>query len=207
MNCAVILICLLGGWLKSGDVNAWFGEKRLGTLASVTMLVAAGVVCLRIGRAIGTPDEPLDTERTSRGGFRWFWLLFSGLLFLVAADDLFRLHERVDRWLHQALGMDPLHPLTDHLDDVIVLAYLLPAGCLALRYRARLLRAHLTIHLLAWATLVFVVHIVFDMLSFPQAAEESLKLIAGCLVLLAFLAAWMDKGLLNEWRHGGTPAL
>lgn len=186
-NIFVIIGCIVSGQLIYGDTAKMFGEAKPGTMASVAVLAGAGVVCLRIRKRLaGTP-------------LAGFWLAFGVLMCLAAADDMMRIHEHVDRYIHQALRRDPLDPITNHLDDLIVGMYVLPAAYLGLLYRKSLIAARLTLQVLAVAFVIFAVHLAFDVLGWSMVVEESLKLTAGCTIMLAFLATQMLPTLPASW--------
>ena len=65
---------------------------------------------------------------TAACGFARFWRLAAIGFVWLGCDDLFTLHEQIDRGVHAVLGWDPEDPITDHLDDLIVAGY----GVLAL---------------------------------------------------------------------------
>lgn len=183
----VIVGCIVGSKLIHGNTDRMFGEKQPGTLASVAALAGAGIVCLRIRkRLLGTPLAA-------------FWRAFGILMCLATADDLFQIHERLDRVIHAILLRDGTDRITDHLDDLIVGMYALPAAYFGLRYRKHLIEARLTLQVLAVAFVIFAAHLAFDVLGGSQAAEESLKLTAACTIMLAFLATLLQPTLPVSW--------
>ncbi|HEV7301980.1 MAG TPA: hypothetical protein VGN72_21775 [Tepidisphaeraceae bacterium] len=187
-NTLVILLCVaLSEWIY-GNNHRLFGEKHLGTLAAVGVLVASGVVSLNIAK------------RLPQTKVRQFWMSFGVLLCVVAFDDMFRLHERIDRWIHAAMSWNPHDRMTDHIDDVLVLSYVVPAFYLAWRHRLVLARATLMVQMLGVAVVTFIVHVAYDMFGWGAAIEEILKLTAGCFILLAVLAVGLDTRLLRAWN-------
>jgi hypothetical protein len=177
----IIIVCVVLGRFVFGDTGHMFGERKLGTFASVAALAGAGVVSLKVHRRTrGTPSHG-------------FWGPFGVLLCVVAADDLFRLHEQVDRWTHTLLGWDPNDPVTDHLDDVLVAGYLLPAVYLALRFRRQLLGQYLMVQVLSLAMACFGAMVWCDMFGHYKWVEEAWKLLAASLILVAFLAVYMQN--------------
>ena len=196
----VIAACVYFSEKFYGDNHTLFAEHKPGTWASVAALAASGVVCLRIWR------------RTKAAPVGVFWLAFGLLMLVVAGDDQFTGHESLDHVIHKLLRRDPGDPVTDHLDDLFVLLYTLPAFYLAWVHRRRLIEARLTIQLLAIAFCFFVGQAVVDFLSDNyEAVEESLKLTAGCGIFLAFYAtlrqptlpaAWTTPRPPGEWYYG-----
>ena len=187
-NAITIVTCLVISRLAYGNYHRLFGEKHLGTLVSVGVLVASGVVCLKIAKQL-----PLARVRR-------FWKAFGVLLCIAAADDLLRLHEKLDKWLHALFGWNANDRLTDHIDDALVFAYVLPAVYLAWRHRLVLAQAALMVQVLGVAAVLFIVHLAIDVFGLGKAIEESFKQTAGCCILLAVLAVYMDKHLLRAWN-------
>lgn len=188
INGLVILICLFASKYFYGNYYHLFGERKLGTYASVAALAASGWVSLHIHKRVAP-------ARIAR-----FWFAFAILMFFAAADDMFRLHEEADRGIHRLLGWNPNNRITDHLDDVFVLCYTVPALYLGWKYRRELLQARLTAQVLALAMVVFVVHLTLDVVTVMLPLEESLKQTAGCLIFLAFLAAYLQPTLPPSWE-------
>ena len=107
---AIGLMLLLGSTLH-GKTGYFFRERKAGTYLSFALLVSSGVVSALMGaRLRGRP-------------FARFWWTSAGLFVYMGCDGLFVIHDRLDRWTHLALGLDPEHPVTDHLDDAIVGTY------------------------------------------------------------------------------------
>ena len=82
---------------------------------------------------------------SGRSGANYWRLAALGLLFL-AADEFFGLHEGMGRALTWAGVPTPGH--TDHLDDVILVAYVVVAGVISLWYVRELLRVPIVLALL-----------------------------------------------------------
>ncbi len=82
---------------------------------------------------------------SGRSGANYWRLAALGLLFL-AADEFFALHEGMGRALTWAGVPTPGH--TDHLDDVILVAYVVVAGVISLWYMRELLRVPIVLALL-----------------------------------------------------------
>ena len=186
---AVLMAALIGiGLSLFNDPHEMFRERRPGTFATVAALVCAGIVSFKIRRRIlGRPIAR-------------FWLAFGILMCVAGADDMFRLHEQIDRHFHRITGLNQKNPITDHFDDVLVASYVLPAFYFAFRHRKQLMAVPLTIQVLAVAFAVFAVHLVFDVLGMSQAAEECLKQTAACLIWIALLATLYQPSLPASWE-------
>jgi hypothetical protein len=170
-------------WLGHAWHNAphhYFREKQVGTYLSFVNLVAAGGVSALVARKL----RPAPSAR--------FWWWMAALLGWMACDDLFTIHEEIDRAIHAFFGLDPDHPVTDHLDDLIVAGYGVTALTVAWAHRSHLLTYPWTLWILALAFVLFAAMVVLDFAHGSKTAEEALKVVAGTLILVAFLAAWLD---------------
>ena len=110
-----------------------------------------------------------------------------------------RLHEQIDRAFHRQFHLDPRNKITDHLDDMIVASYALPAFWLAFRHGKRLLAVPLTIQLLGVAFVIFAAHLVLDILGWSAVTEESMKQTAACVIWIALLATLLQPTLPASW--------
>jgi hypothetical protein len=171
------------GHARYGDSHSYFGERKVGTYLSFLNLVATGVVAGMVAHRLG--GAPVA---------RFWWVSAVGFVWL-GCDDLFVLHERIDRGLHALLGWDPDHPLTDHLDDLIVAAYGLGALGLAFAYRAHLAVFRWMLTILAAAFVLFAAMVVVDFLHLSKTVEDALKVVAGTTILVGFLAAWLEVSI------------
>src|SRR5688572_17560415 len=88
-DAVVIVACIgIGRWLFD-DAHELFRERRPGTFASVAVLVCSGLSCFRIRKRVaGSPVAA-------------FWLAFGVVMCVAGADDLFRLHEHLDKIFHR----------------------------------------------------------------------------------------------------------
>ena len=181
----VVLLAVLV-WLglrDSGNPARHFGEARAGTYYSGILLGASALLSLAIARRLA--GRPLAK----------FWLgACAGFLFL-AADELALIHEGVDRWIHARLGWDPDHPITDHIDDAIVVLYGVIALGWAFRYREALLRLRWATRLLSVAFVAFVGTEALDVVDVGKALEESLKVASEALIVVGLFAALQDPTL------------
>ena len=180
----VIIAVLIWHGVSARNNPAWhFGEARLGTYCSGMLLVTSGLLSLAIARRL--IGHPLAK----------FWLVACvGFLFLTA-DELALIHEGADKWLHAKFGWDPDHPITDHIDDAIVILYGLVALVWAFRYRDRLLRLRWATRLLVAAFAAFVATETLDVVDVSKTCEESLKLASEALIVAGLFAALRDPAL------------
>jgi hypothetical protein len=187
--CLAAVLILIGlGYVWHDNPHRHFGERKAGTYLSFLNLLATAAVAASIARRLGpTP-------------FAHFWQVAAVGFVWLGCDDLFTLHERIDRGLHALLGLDPEHPVTDHLDDLIVASYGVAALGLAYRHRADL--QHLTwMHrILSGAFMLFATMVVVDFLHWSKTIEDSLKVVAGTLIFIGFLAARLELGERDRQR-------
>ena len=172
-----------------GNAGHLFRERKAGTYLSFVFLVGSGVVAARIAARV----------RGQR--FARFWWVTAVLFAYMGGDDLFVVHERLDRWAHHLLGLDPDHAVTDHFDDAIVGVYSIVPLTLAWRFRAELVRLPYMVLTMIPAFAAFLVMLFFDWQHGPKVIEDSFKILSGALILVGFLAAWLDA---PEARGDGT---
>ncbi len=179
-------------WLVHGDPAFSFGEHRLGTYFSVAMLAAAAWVAWRIAR-------PLDRDPFAR-----VWRMSAVLLGFFAVDDFFMLHENVDYIVHWLLARDPKDPVTDRIDDVIVITYPFVVAIFMWPSRRDLAGLPWTLWSMVLAMAMFAAMAVIDWFDASTIIEESIKIGAGGAILAAMLAA---EGYLAtlEPSEGGHP--
>ena len=175
---ALAAVIAWAGWLTRGDPDRYFGEQRPGTLLSAGLLFASAETCRRLHRTPG-----------AAAAFGRFWIVHAFLFVYLGLDELFRVHERLDRLLHRLGGLDARHRVTDHLDDLIIIAYAAFAAALWFRRRRQLLRLPWTVLTMVGAFAAFAAMMAVDVAGQVKAVEDSLKLLAGALILSAFLAA------------------
>jgi hypothetical protein len=124
--------------------------------------------------------------------FARFWWAAAGGFVWLGGDDLFTLHEQIDRGLHTLLGLDPDHPVTDHLDGLIVAGYGVAALALAYRHRADLQPLVWMQRTLGAAFALFAAMVAADMLHASKTVEDGLKVVAGTLIFVGFVAARLE---------------
>jgi hypothetical protein len=179
--CLTAVLVLIGlGYIWHDNTHRYFGERKAGTYLSFLNLLATAAVSASIAQRLG--GAPFA---------RFWWMAAIGFAWL-GLDDLFTLHERIDRGLHALLGLDPDHPVTDHLDDLIVAGYGVAALGLAYRHRVYLQHLTSTHRILGGAFVLFAAMVVIDFLHWSKTIEDGLKLIAGTLILVGFLAARLE---------------
>jgi len=100
--------------LSVGDSDRWFHEGKWGTILNTVTLGVAAFFAFR--EAEWFPDE----------GVQPFWIGCGVLLAIASADDMLKIHEHVDRWIHGLLALERRGLKVSGLDDYLVLVY--PAG-------------------------------------------------------------------------------
>ena len=171
------LVIALAGWLTRRDPGRYFGEQRPGTLLSAGLLFACAETCRRIHALPGAAS------------FGRFWAAHAVLFAYLALDELLRVHERLDKLIHWLLGLNARNRISDHLDDLILIAYAAFAAALWFRARRLLLRLPWTLLTMAAGFVLFAAMLAVDIAAQTKAVEDGLKLVAGATILSAFLAA------------------
>jgi len=177
---AAVLVLIGLGYAWHDNPHRYFGERKAGTYLSFLNLLATGAVSAAIARRLGPASFA-----------RFWWAAAVGFVWL-GCDDLFTLHEQIDRGLHALLGLDPEDPVTDHLDDLIVGGYGVAALVLAYRHRADLQYLTWMHRILGGAFMLFAAMVVVDFLHWSKTLEDSLKVVAGTLIFVGFLAARLE---------------
>jgi hypothetical protein len=186
--------------LGLGDLDNQFRESGIVTYTSAALLALTAAMSLRIGRL-----------RRAGAGWSWrdpriVWLAI-GLGFVwLALDDLAQIHENLDRLLHRLAGIEET-PLTDRLDDLIILAYGLIGAGVMWACRSELRRFPQMLGWLGIGAALLVLQVALDMLlndaswvmslgisarpdlahDLGEIAEESIKLLAEAAFLSAFI--------------------
>jgi hypothetical protein len=101
---------------------------------------------------------------------------------------MFRLHENFDLWIHARAGVEPT-PLTDHLDDLLVLGYAVPAAAAAVLLRRFLVRSSATLKSWTIAAACFGTMAVLDITEAHAALEEIAKSAAAACLFIGVAAA------------------
>ena len=177
----IIAVLIWLGVTRYDRAARYFGEGRAGTYYSGLQLVASAVVAAVLAR------------RAGRYPVRRFWWVVAGAFLYLSLDEVYGLHEELDRGVHKLLGWhDRRHWLTDHLDDVFVALYGVIALAWADRHFERLVRLRWTALMFGVAFPCFVGMTVLDFTGLTAWLEDSLKLLAGTLILAGLLTACRD---------------
>ncbi|RIL03877.1 MAG: hypothetical protein DCC71_14800 [Proteobacteria bacterium] len=175
----------------AGTPDLHFKEGGLVNLASGALLLWIARLASQIGRV--RRAEAAAIWRVAAIGFAF-----------LAADELFAIHENLDKLVHWLFGIRET-PLTDRLDDAIVGLYGVAGAALAFAHRAELLRWRSARPYAVWGAALACAMVVLDaatnrsdlfetFLAEPQAkaleswlsvAEDALKLYAETCWMLA----------------------
>lgn len=180
---ALVALTIAAGVAWHDNPARYFGERKFGTYLSFVMLMSAATVAALIARRLGRVPS------------RRFWLVSAGLFAWVACDDLFVFHERADRLVHAVLGWDPDDPLTDGGDDAIVAGYGVIAAWQAYRHRQHLLQLRWMVLTMVVAFGCFCAMVAYDVTHTSKTIEDTFKVAAGTLIVVALLAAYWDPAI------------
>ena len=179
----LVALTIAAGVAWHDNPARYFGERKFGTYLSFVMLMGAAALAALIARRLG------------RAPSRRFWLVAAGLFAWVACDDLFVFHERADRLVHAALGWDPDDALTDGGDDAIVAVYGVFAAWQAYRHRQHLLQLRWMVLTMGVAFGCFCAMVAYDVAHTSKTIEDTFKVAAGALIVVALLAAYWDPAI------------
>ena len=124
----LVIAAAVGLGLLRGDLPRQFGEHSLPTLISFAQLLLAAIICWKvfdIERSISAPGQ--SAIRSS------IWAVFSAGFVYLALDEILRIHERMDRWIHAIFNLEN-SPLSARMDDGIVALYIIGGSLLLLIY-------------------------------------------------------------------------
>lgn len=106
----IVLCVALGAALPPHNPAKMFDEYRPFTIYTVVLLGTCAVVCAQCARL-------------AISGGRSAWTLMAIGFFFLALDDLTQIHERLDKVINRAVGLDPKAKLPDLIDAGIVVLY------------------------------------------------------------------------------------
>jgi hypothetical protein len=182
-SAVLVALTIAAGVMWHGNPARYFGERKFGTYLSFVMLMAAAVICVLIARRLGRVPS------------RRFWVTAAGLFVWTACDDLFVFHERADKLMHAMLDWDPDNPITDAGDDLIVAVYGVVAAWQAYRHRQHLLRLRWMVLTMGVAFACFGAMVTYDLMHWSKVIEDTYKVAAGTLIVVALLAAYRDPAI------------
>lgn len=137
-NLAVIVFTILLGLWKTGNPSRYFGEGRYTTFLSAAQLLTIGGLAWQIFIVRNRQTALTGERRPLLQRAHYVWLLMAAGFAFLAVDEVGELHERMDRFIIRGLDL-PHNPLTDRLDDAIMMSYgLIGLGVLWI-YRKELL--------------------------------------------------------------------
>jgi hypothetical protein len=116
-----VTIVLLIAW-TTGPFYYHFASRRLVRIYSYIQLFTTAIVSFFVYRNLEKANPMRWWQNPSA---RPFFISAIGFLFL-GLDDVFSLHEGIDDLIHLVLHIEKT-PLTDHLDDLILLLYVVIA--------------------------------------------------------------------------------
>jgi hypothetical protein len=219
-NLGVVAVAVAVGSTPAAE----FGEHGFVTTVSFAVLLAGAGLAVLVFRS-RRAAEPLP--RSWRAP-ECVWLVVAAALVFLAVDEVGKVHENLDKWLHRhMLGHAPT-ALTDLLDDAILGLYGVGAVAVCIYYRAELLRDLRVILFFVAAIGLLFVDVALDVVAQPETlealvperavrralrtwlpvVEESTKLLAESAFGLGLYAAWQGatQRALALARQGGRVA-
>lgn len=179
----------------------YFGETGIITWFSfIQLLVIAG-----LGWKILRIRQQSQINKTTTSANLWKWIT-GGFVFL-AIDEIAQIHEGIDILIHKILDFEPTR-LTDSIDDIIVLMYVIFSLYILYKYRQEFYHYWSVVHLFFLGFLMLGIMIGLDVYSndsqlfsdlFPSpeqgrrlldwvnAIEESFKVVSEGFFIAAFL--------------------
>jgi len=198
LNISLLSFSLFAG-IANGNIEYYFKEGRLMTFFSSFQLIAIAVFCGIIA----------ESKAQTRSIHIWS-LIALGFVFL-AFDEVLMIHEMIDFRIHDWLNMQET-ALSDRIDDLIVLLYLLIGLSLFWYYRDCLLPHLPIVKQYALPTLVLIGYtIIADILSNRQdiisndlvfniieKSEDFAKILAEYILLIATYRVWKTTTNFNH---------
>ncbi len=155
LNVALIALGISLGILLKNDSHHFFGEGRALTWLSTLQLLGAAYICWQIKNYF----DKNKRYGASRDGF--FWAVISAGFVFLAADEVTRIHERLDHTLHLLFRFQETE-LSDQLDDMILLLYALIGLVFIYYYRSQAKRYLKVLPLFFGAGLLFLLMVAAD---------------------------------------------
>lgn len=181
--CLVAVLVLVGlGYVHHDNSHRQFGQRKAGTyLSCINLLVTAAVATSTAGRVRATPFAHFSQTRGRR-------------LRVAQVRRPLTLHEHIDRGLHGLLGPDPDPP-----SPTISTISSSPATAWRRSAWPTVIVGSLSIspgcnRILGGAFMLLAARVVIDFLHWSNPIEDSLKVVAGTLIFVGFLAARLELG-------------
>jgi hypothetical protein len=154
----VVTIAILIG-LAQDDITRQFKESGLNTLISFMQLLLIAWLAWKVFRYRKTAVSAVVVRPT----YRLWALIAAGFVFL-ALDEVGKIHENLDNLLHKAFSLQKT-PMTDRIDDLIIVAYAVIGLAVLYHYRAELMRFRGWLPYFALGFALLFVGVVLDTLS------------------------------------------
>jgi hypothetical protein len=116
-NCGLVAYAISRGLGKTGNPGRYFGEGRFTTIVSCAQLLLVAL----FGWLTFLARRRLANGRGIFSGPVLWAFIAAGFVFL-AADDAFKIHERLDLIIHEIFHLQETS-LTDRLDDGLIALY------------------------------------------------------------------------------------
>lgn len=151
------ILLILFGFLN-GDISEPFDEGRPGTFASVLLLLLISITSFKIYRRRPQSRSNRLSEQ------RLIWLVIAVGFFFLALDDAGKIHEGIDKFIHEYFDMVETD-WSDRIDDIIIAIYALIGAATLYLYRAELNRYRFASGYLLAGFSALLLTIVLDLMS------------------------------------------
>ena len=128
----VIIFAFIVGYL-SKNITLAYSEVGFGTYYSGAHLLLIAICCLHISRHAARAESPERRREAS------IWKFAAIGFFYLFFDEIAQIHEKIDFTIHY-LFIETKSNLTDGIDDLILLSYIVFGGIFLLYNRATFLR-------------------------------------------------------------------
>ena len=154
-----IVVSTIIGSVYYNDPAQFFHEKGLARYVSALQLVITGCLASIVYRL----------RRAGGAGFslaapRMIWLFIGAGFIFLAADDVFKIHENLDRSMHTTFGVEETG-WSDRLDDLIILFYMVVGVAVIWLYRSEMIEFRSVTPVLMVAMVLAVAMIAVDVIT------------------------------------------
>lgn len=214
-----LAIAIADGLFLHGDPRRRFAEEQSVTWLSAAHLLAMGFIAWRI-----LVLRKAQTRQPVLRSSLLIWALMSAGFLFLTADELFEIHEQIDRAIHSLFGFTETN-VTDRIDDLLVGSYLVVGLAAAWMARSELWRYRSTLPFFAAGFVLAFAMVVLDVLTndvdllrmllgrayykpafvWGAVAEDVFKVLAEGFFLLGFIQVLRMTHRMGPEPSAGVP--